>query len=187
MIKNLFTKHDHQVVPGVTKEQAMQAASWFWRSRQFGIAFTSPYSLTGGQWYSKLGLRQSVSVYAMDEGPNVVVDLTLSAELTDEGAVVGLVGAVLLLPVTVAVGAVSYLEYDSDATRQMNDFWAYVYTFPKNPQPPNPAAPPQWAQGQPVQPITPVPAAVAGPRKCPTCSMEIDADSKFCKNCGAKL
>lgn len=190
MIKNLFTKHDHRVVPGITKEQAVQAASWYWRSRQFGIAFTSPYSLQGSQFFSKLGLRQSINVYAVDEGPNVAVDLTFSAELTDEGAVVGVVGAVLLLPVTVAVGAVSYIEYDNDAVRQMNDFWSYVYSFPGHQLPPPMAPPPSWAaQGPPQQqgPMAPPPAQPTQPRKCPSCGMVVDADSKFCKNCGAKI
>jgi hypothetical protein len=188
MIKNLFTKRDHRSIPGITKEQAVQAASWFWRSRQFGITFTSPLSLRGEQFYSKLGLRQSVDVWAADEGPNTGVDLSFSASLTDEGAVVGVVGAVLLLPVTVAIGAVSYIEYENDAQRLMNDFWSYVYNFPKNPSPPaGPPPPPAWAQGQPAQPIAQAPIAQATPaRTCVSCGAQLDVDSKFCKMCGAK-
>lgn len=185
MIRNLFSKHDHRLVPGITKEQAVQAASWYWRSRQFGVTFTSPYSMSGGQFYSKLGLRQFVSVHAVDEGQNVAVDITFSAELTDEGAVVGIVGAVLLLPVAVAVGAVSYLEYENEAAKLLNDYWAYLYAFPKSPQPPAPAAPPSWVHDQAVQP-----AAGAAPdqrKKCPTCGIFTDPDSRFCKNCGTRL
>jgi hypothetical protein len=195
MIKNLFTKHDHRLVPGITKEQAMQAASWYWRSRQFGVSFTSPFSISGGQFFSKLGLRQSIYVYAADEGPGVAVDISLSAELTDEGAVVGIVGAVLLLPVAVAVGAVSYLEYENDAARLLNDFWGYLHSFPKNPQPPAPAPLPSWAQGQNAQPVAgavPATAQPPGPiepqrRTCPACGVFLDHDSKFCKSCGTKL
>jgi hypothetical protein len=195
MIKNLFTKRDHRLVPGITKEQAMQAASWYWRSRQFGVSFTSPFSMSGGQFYSKLGLRQSIHVYAVDEGPSVAVDISLSAELTDEGAVVGLVGAVLLLPVAVAVGAVSYLEYENEAARVLSDFWGYLNSFPKNPQPPASAPVPTWAQGQTAQPVAgtaPTAAPPAGPiapmrRTCPTCGIFLDLDSKFCKSCGTKL
>ena len=185
MIRNLFTKHDHRQVAGITKEQAMQAASWYWRYRQFGITFTSPYSLRGGQFYSKLGLRQWVDVYAVDEGPNVGVDITFSAELTDEGAVVGVVGAVLLLPVTAVVGAVSYVEYENDATREMNEFWSYIYNFPKNPQPPSGPEPPHsWAQTQPAPAAAPAPAPSS---RCRNCGAVLDSDSKFCKMCGTPV
>ena len=187
MIKNLFTKHERRSFPGIIKEQVMQAAGWFWRYRQFGVTYTSPYSLRGGQFYSRLGLRQSVDVWAVDDGPNTGVDVTFSAELTDEGAVVGVVGALLVLPVTVAVGAVSYIEYENDAQRLMTDFWNYIYNFPKNPQPPSGSAPgPVWAQGQAPQAAalpTPTPTA----RTCPNCRSVLDQDSMFCKHCGAKL
>jgi hypothetical protein len=183
MIKNLFTKHEHRSLSVITKEQAMQAAAWFWRSRHFSINFTSPFSFQGDQFYSKLGLRQSIVFYCSDESQNVGLDLSFSAELTDQGAVVGVVGAVLLLPVTVAVGAVSYIEYENDAQRLMNDFWAYLQSFPGNPQPPAaPATAPAWAQGQAPVPATAMPAA----RTCSSCGALIDADSKFCKHCGSK-
>jgi len=188
MIKNLFTKRDHRIVSGITKEQAMQGASWFWRSRNFGVTFNSPYSFYGAQFYSKLGLRQSVTVYAAPEGSEVALDVTFSAELTDEGAVVGVLGAVILLPVTAVVGAVSYVEYENDAQRQISDFWAYMYGFPKNPVPPSgPAPPPSWAQGQPQQPVT-RPVASATGRKCPLCNSIIaEPVAKFCMHCGARL
>ncbi len=187
MIRNLFTKRDHRNVSGITKEQVMQAAGWFWRSRQFGITFTSPFSLRGGQFYSKLGLRQSVDIYAVDEGQNTGVDLTFSAELTDEGAVVGVVGAILVLPITVAVGAVSYVEYENDAQRLMNEFWSYLYAFPKNPTFPSGAPPsPTWAEGQTAQPAVQF-TAPPQPRSCPSCKSSLDRDSKFCKYCGAKV
>jgi hypothetical protein len=185
MIKNLFTKHDRRSFAGITKEQAMQAAGWFWRYRQFGITYTSPNSMHGGQFYSRLGLRQSVDVWAVDDGPNIGIDVTFSAELTDEGAVVGVVGALIVLPITVAVGAVSYIEYENDAQRLITEFWNYVSSFPKNPQPPSGSPPePAWAQGQTPQAAA-QPASTA--RTCPKCNSILDHDSKFCKHCGAKL
>jgi hypothetical protein len=187
MIKNLFTKRDHRSFPGMTKEQAMQAASWFWRSRQFGVNFTSPYSVHSEQFFSKLGLRQSVDVFAVDEGSSVGVDMSFSAELTDTGGVVGLVGAVIWWPIAVAGGAVSYIEYENDAQRLMGEFWNYVQSFPRNPQPPaGPTPLPTWAQGAP-QPSGPQPAVTPLARVCPSCSASIDPDSVFCKRCGARL
>jgi len=188
MIKSLFTKRDHRVIPGLTKEQAMQAASWFWRSRNFGVNFTAPYSVHGEQFYSKLGLRQMIDVWTADEAQMVGVDVSFSAELTDVGAVAGVAGLIILWPVALVGGAVSYMEYENDAQRLMSEFWSYLNSFQKNPQPPSAPAPlPTWAQGQ--QPLqTPVPAQSAAPAKeCAKCAGKNDLDSKFCKYCGEKL
>jgi len=188
MIKNLFTKREHRSVPGVSKEQAMQAASWFWRSRQFGVNFTAPYSLRCEQFYSKLGLRQSVDVWATDEGTGTAVDISFSAELTDVGAVAGVATAVIFLPVTVAVGAVSYIEYENDAQRLMAEFWSYLSTFPQSQQPPKGPAPlPTWAQGQPAQPTVSQHPQAATPRPCPKCGAPVEPGSAFCRFCGARL
>jgi hypothetical protein len=186
MIKNLFTKRDHRSVAKLTKEQAMQASAWFWRSRQFGVNFTSPYSLHGEQYYSKLGLRQSIDVYATEEGKNAGVDLSFSAELTDAGGVAGLAGAVIWLPLTVAVGAVSFIQYENDAQRLMLDFWSYLESFPKNEKPPEGPAPiPSWAQTSP-QAVGAAGGAQAI-KDCPLCGAKIDSDSVFCKHCGTRL
>jgi len=185
-IKNLFTKRDHRVVAGMTTEQAAQAAAWFWRSRQFGVSFANPYALSGAQYYSKLGLRQQISVWVAGEGGGAGVDLSLSAELTDEGTAAGLVGAVLVLPLAVAVGAVSYVEYENDANRLIAEFWSYLYAFPKDPKPPVGAEQvPSWAQGHAVQQTRPGPATQ--PHACPSCGSPADSDAKFCKGCGTKL
>jgi hypothetical protein len=186
MIRNLFTKHDHRPIAEITKEQVMQAASWYWRFNNFGVSFASPYSMQGSQFYSKLGLRQSVSIYVVDEGPQIGVDLTLSAELTDEGAVVGIVGAILVLPLTVAVGAVSYMEHENDAQRLMNGFWQYLYGFKKNPAPPS-GQPyvPTWAQAPAAPQATPPQTGI--PMACPKCAAQVDSGDVFCKKCGAKF
>ena len=186
MIRNLFNKHDHRPMSGVTKEQAIQAAAWFWRSRLFGVDFSSPFSLRGIQFHSKLGLRQSVSVYAVDEGGQTGVDLTFSAELTDEGAVAGAVGAVLILPVAAVVGAVSYVEYENDAQRLMNEFWSYLYAFPKDPVPPTGPVPPPTS-GEAVSSSNASGSADKARGVCPGCGASHDDDSKFCKYCGKRL
>jgi hypothetical protein len=187
MIKNLFTKRDHRSLQGMTKEQAMQASSWFWRSRQFGINFTSPFSVHGEQFFSKLGLRQSVDVFATDEGSGVGVDLSFSAELTDVGGIAGIVGVVIWWPIAVAGGAVSYIEYENDAQRLMGEFWSYLQSFPANPQPPaGPAPLPTWAQGAP-QPVGAPQGVSSAAALCPKCGAALDSDSVYCKRCGTKL
>lgn len=176
----------------MTKEQAAQASAWYWRSRNFGVDFVSPYNLRCQQYYSKLGLKQAVELFIVDEGNGVAVTINFSASLTDTGAVAGAVGAVLVLPVTVVVGAVSYIEYDNDAQRLMADYWAYMNSFLANPVPPTTPPPqPSWAQQplqqspQPLQETTAVPSPVARP--CPSCGASLDPDSRFCKYCGARI
>jgi hypothetical protein len=178
MIKNLFTKHEHRVFPGLTKEQAVQGASWFWRSRQFGINFQSPYALAGAQYYSRMGLRQQVHITCFEMGQGAGVDVSFSGELTDEGAMVGAVGAILVLPVAVAVGAVSYIEYENDANRLLSDFWTYMSSYSSERKPPaEGGSAPSWAEG-------------GGPpkaRACSSCGAPADPDSRFCKHCGTAL
>ena len=178
MIKNLFTKHEHRMFPGVTRERAVQGAAWYWRSRQFGVNSPSPYALEGAQFSSKLGLRQQVRVTCFETGQGVGIDISFSGELTDEGAAVGAVGAILVLPVAVAVGAVSYMEYENDANSLLRDFWSYMSSCTANPQPPDAAPPsPSGTQGD----------AREHPQTCPGCSAPADTDSKFCRYCGTRL
>lgn len=186
MIKNLFTKNDHRVFSGITKEQAAEGAAWYWRSRQFGVSFSSPYALMGTQFYSKLGLRQQVLVSCFDMAPGVGVDVAFSAELTDEGAVVGAVGAVLVLPLVVAVGAVSYIEYENDANRMISDFWTYMSSYCLDRRPPQGSPPvPEWAGSEPHAGA--VPGTDEPVPKCSGCGTTADQDSKFCRHCGTKL
>ncbi|MGQ9587520.1 MAG: zinc ribbon domain-containing protein, partial [Thermoplasmata archaeon] len=179
--------HEHRSFEGLTKEQVMQAAGWFWRSRQFGVNYTSPYSVHCELFYSRLGLRQSVDLYAVDEEKKTGVAINFSAELTDEGAILGAVGAVLILPVAAVVGAVSYVEYENDAQRLTNEFWNYLGGFSKNPQPPSgPISAPSWAQAQPPQVVL-EPKPAFHTRSCPSCGVLVEDDSKFCRHCGKKL
>lgn len=178
MIKNLFTKHEHRVFSGMTKEQAMQGAAWYWRSRRFGINFPSPYALEGAQYFSKMGLRQQVRITCFEMGQGAGVDISFSGELTDEGAVVGAVGAILVLPVAVAVGAVSYLEYENDANKLLSDFWSYMSSYTSSPRPPAAdTSAPSWSDG----------AAPPSAQACSGCGAPADPDSKFCKHCGKRL
>lgn len=178
MIKNLFTKHEHRTFPGVTKERAIQGAAWYWSSRQFGVSFQSPHALQGVQYSSKLGLRQQVRVTCFDTAQGVGIDISFSAELTDEGAVVGAVGAVLVLPVAVAVGAVSYMEYENDANSLLRDFWSHMSSCASNPQPPG---------ASPSSPSGAEDGARKHPQTCPGCNAPADADSRFCRYCGTRL
>ncbi len=142
----------------------MEKVTSFWRQNQFNVTFPAPFQMHGEQFYTRIGLRRVADIWIYDQGNDVAVDLSFSATLGDTEAAVGVVGAVLLLPVTVLVGAVSYLDYEKDADQLINGFWNYMGPYSAPPEPP------------PQQVIN-----------CSSCGTTLDWNSKFCKNCGVKV
>jgi hypothetical protein len=163
-IQRLFTRHDQRVFPSTTKEEMVARVGEFLRQSQFSLGFVSPYQLHAEQYFAKLGLRRVMDVSVYDSGSDVGVAVDLSASLGDAEAAVGVVGALLVLPLAAAVGAVSYLDYESDAQALIASMWNYIGTSP--------------APGE-AEPAVTV--------RCGNCGLEVDADSKFCKRCGAQL
>jgi hypothetical protein len=105
-----------------------------------------------------------MDVWVNDSGSGTVVTIDFSATLGDAETAVGLVGAVLFLPLAVAVGAVSYLDYESDANALIQSLWNYL------------------AAGHQAPGTT-----LAMPRRCGNCGLLLEADARFCKNCGAQV
>lgn len=81
----------------------------FLRQAHFQIYDADPQQVHGEQYFHKLGLRRAVDVWVNPNGDGSIVTLDISATLGDPEAAVGLLGAVIYLPLAVAVGAVSYL------------------------------------------------------------------------------
>ena len=162
-IQRLFSRRDARTFP-MSKEEAITRASEFLRQAQFYINFHSPVQLHAEQYYQKLGLRRVMDVWVSDSAGGAVVALEFSATLGDAETAVGIVGAVLLLPVAVAVGAVSYLDYESDANALIVSMWNYLSS----------AAPP--APGPPAMTL-----------RCGNCGLALEPDARFCKRCGAQV
>src|SRR5256712_13786160 len=91
------------------------------------------------------------------------VDLTFSAQITDEGLIAGAVTAVFLLPVAVLGGAVSYAEYETDAQNLIVAFWQVL------------SVPSGAATDRPTS---------AMPAKCKGCGAALLPDWKVCPYCG---
>ena len=113
---------------------------------------------------SRLGLRQVIDLNVTDFNQNVAVDLSLSATLGDTEAIVGVIGLVLIPLAAVAVGGISYIDYDQSATASITGYWTFLFNT-----------------GEAVQPQQVVPL------KCKSCGTPLDQDSKFCKTCGTKV
>lgn len=162
-IQRLFSRRDARAFQNITKEEMITRISEFLRQAQFRIDFVSPFQIHAEQYYQKLGLRRVMDVWIGDAAPGTTVSLDFSATLGDAETAVGLVGAVLYLPLAVAVGAVSYLDYERDANAMIQSLWAYL---------------------SPSQ--TPPGTAPSAPRRCGNCGLMLEADARFCKSCGAQ-
>ncbi len=139
---------------------------WDWWSRQgFQLSQSAPTSLHGTSFYSRIGLRREVWVVLSDAPSGTNVDLSLNAQITDEGLIAGAVSAVLFWPVAVVGGAVSYSDYESDSNNLMMAFWQFVHSA---------SAP----AGSPQPPTPEVPARCAG------CGAGMLPDWKVCPYCG---
>ncbi|WP_019178165.1 zinc ribbon domain-containing protein [Methanomassiliicoccus luminyensis] len=157
-IQRLFARRDRRTYPGAAMGEIVGRADTFLGQSQFRVEHVSPTQLHAEQYYQKLGLRRVVDLWFQEDGGNVTVTMDFSATLGDGEAVVGLVGALVWLPLTVAVGAVSYLDYQRDADTFAWSFWKYLGSSS---------------------------APYSGAR-CGNCGLELDRDSSFCKRCGAK-
>src|SRR2546427_10480618 len=119
----MLEKREARFFPGLRRDDAW-ARAWDWWGRQgFHLAKTGPYRFHGSSHYARIGLRHEFDLIVEDVPGGSNVDLTFSAQITDEGLIAGAVTAVFLLPVSVLVGAASYPEYASGALNLIGAFW----------------------------------------------------------------
>jgi hypothetical protein len=159
-LTHLFTKREQRIISGVSKEDLVQRSATYWNQRGYTINFLGPFQFQGVQTESHLGLRQAVDLNITDFNQNFAIDLSLSATLGDTGAVVGAIGLVIFPLAAVAVGGISYIDYDQRAAASIAGYWVFIFNTGS-------------------QQVVPT--------KCKSCGAALDQDSKFCKSCGAKV
>src|SRR3989440_6090215 len=161
----MLEKREARFFPGLRRDDAW-ARAWDWWGRQgFHLAKTGPYRFHGSSHYARIGLRHEFDLIVDDVPGGSNVDLTFSAQITDEGLIAGAVTAVFLLPVAVLGGAVSYAEYETDARNLVLAFWQYL----------SPTA------ARVAKSMTP-----AMPAPCKGCGAALLPDWKVCPHCGRK-
>lgn len=159
----MLEKRDIRTIPGVRREE-MWAKAWEWWTRQgFQLAQTGPYRCHGTSFYARIGLRREFDLIVDDSKDGCVVDLTFRARITEEGLIVGAITTVVLWPVALIGGAVSYSEYETDARNMMLAFWQY------------PSHPPGAPRGGPEPGL---------PTRCEGCASGLLPDWKVCPYCG---
>lgn len=143
----------------------MEGVRKFLGQAEFQFYNVSPYQVHGEQFYQRLGLRRTIDIWVSPVGEGSLVTAEISASLGDAEAAVGLIGAVVYLPLAVAVGAVSYLDYERDASSLMTSLWTYLVTV----------------EGQPSK------EGGGEVTRCSNCGILLDPDSRYCKQCGARV
>ncbi len=159
----MFEKREVRFFPGVRREDVWTRA-WDWWGRQgFQLTQTGPYRFHGSSHYARIGLRREFVLILDEASGGTNVDLTFSASITEEGLVVGAVAAVVLLPVAVLGGAVSYSEYETDSRNLILAFWQFLSSQPGAPS---------------------VGATPPMPPPCTGCGSALLPDWKVCPYCG---
>ena len=97
------------------------AFAW-WQSQGFALREMGPGQFVGTS-ASRYGLQREATVTVRDMGAQTLVELRMRAHITDEGVIAGGLALVLLWPVAVVGGAVSYAKYEEDAINLMATFW----------------------------------------------------------------
>jgi hypothetical protein len=160
-LQRLFVRRDHRPFPQLTPEDAVASVQAFLGQAQFQVYMVSPYQVHADQYFQKLGLRRAMDVWVNEQAGGSVVTAEISATLGDTEAAVGLVGAIIYLPLAVAVGAVSYIDYEQDANALLSSLWNYLGS--------------SGPRGGPQE------------RRCGNCGLAIEHDARFCKRCGAQV
>ncbi|MDE1821431.1 MAG: zinc ribbon domain-containing protein [Euryarchaeota archaeon] len=185
-------------------------ASWnFWSQRGYRLMSTGPASFQGRSFYSRLGLYRVVDVTVVPAGTGAMVQFRYRADVSEAGAVGGVVAAVILFPVAVVGGAISWHQYETDFENERWAFWNYLtaqmHVAPAAntvaPLPPPPEATPVASAPAAAAPAPATSAPAATPAaaplpsggspaptgSCPACGKPLAGEGKFCHSCGAKI
>jgi hypothetical protein len=162
-LQRLFVRRDSRMFNQLTPEDAVAWVGTFLGQAHFYVYNVNPYQLHAEQYFQKLGLRRAMDVWVSRQDGAAVVTAEISATLGDSEAAVGLIGAIIYLPLAVAVGAVSYIDYEQDANALLMSLWSYLGS------------------------AGPRGGGAAQQRRCGNCGLELDPDARFCKRCGAQV
>lgn len=163
-LQRLFVRRDSRLFSQLSPEDAVSLTGTFLSQAQFHVQYVAPYQVHAEQFFQKLGLRRAMDVWVSRQDGAAVVTAEISATLGDAEAAVGLIGAIVYLPLAVAVGALSYIDYEQDANALLMSMWGYLGS-----------STPSGGRETP-----------AGDRRCGNCGLTLDPDARFCKRCGAQ-
>ena len=168
---------------GAKREDMYPQICDYWARQGFYVGQISPFHIRGESYHSNIGLRREFYLRLDEHEGSTYIDLTFRARITDEGAIGGTAAAVLFWPVAVIGGAVSYSEYEKDATNLMFSFWGFVDQIAKQ----KGHSAPQDAQTPDQPPPPPAPdqkPSVEENVPCKECGALLPNSWKACPYCG---
>ncbi len=176
----MLEKRDYRAIPGLRVADVWAKAWDWWQRAGFVLYHVGPNHFTGASYHSNLGLRREISVHLAEANDALYVDLGFRAQITNEGAAVGAVSAVVFFPVAVVGGAVSWSQYETDANNLMWGFWHFLWQTTGKPSQTLAVAPVPYGTPYAVVP----PPASSYTTGCSKCGAGLAADWKACPYCG---
>ena len=175
----MLEKRDYRVIPGVKAGTVSPRVRDWWQSAGFAMYEAGPNHLTGASYYSRIGLRREVEIRLREANESLYVDVAFRARISDEGAIGGVVAAVVFWPVAVAGGAISWSEYENEANALLSRFWHYMSEATGRPSQILFVTAPPFGTPYPVTPPPPAPSRNA----CSKCGAGLEPDWRVCPYC----
>jgi len=177
----MFEKRDYRIYPDIDKEKIYPQVCDFWARQGFYVSQFGPYHIYGQAYHGNIGLRMEFDLRIYDVDDNTYLDLLVRAKVTDEGLVGGAAAAVIVWPVAVVGGAISYSEYEKGANALIGSFWTYTNQITGKTG--------QWATAPPsqYQPTPPGSPPQTENVPCQKCGALLPKPWKACPYCGSSM
>ena len=176
----MLERRDYRVIPGVKAPDVWPRVWEWWQRAGFTLYHVGPNHFTGSSVYSKIGLSREIEVRLQEANDALYVDVAFRARITEAGAVGGAVAAVLLWPVAVVGGALSYSEYENEARALLANFWQHLWQVTGRPSQILFVTSPPFGAPYPVAPTPASPST----RACSRCGAGLAQEWKVCPYCG---
>lgn len=169
------------MIPGARAADVWPKAWAWWQASGFAAQQVGPNHLAATSYYARIGLRREAEVRLQEANDALYVDVAFRARITTEGAVGGVVAAVVFWPIAAVGGALSWAEYENEANALLANFWHHLWEVTGKPSQILFISAPPF--GTPVG-VTPPPPQAPPARPCPRCGAACLPDWKVCPYCG---
>jgi hypothetical protein len=122
----LFSKREVLVYKNVDIDLMIPQLMDYWTRMGFYVTQMSPHYLSGVAYGEEMGIRSQFNLTIFPRGEYTTFDLYTQGEIQTSSIVILVIIAVLLWPVALILGLVSYFKYDSRSKSSMYNFWGFL-------------------------------------------------------------